>query len=381
MSDSGNVDNTAVTTTSSAQNKKLRRRLFVVVPAVAVLIAAYVFLFGGRYVSTDNAYVKADVVNVSSEITGNILDVAVVENQRVKAGQVLLRVDAQAYEVGVHDAQAELEQAYIRIKSLKAAYVQKGAALAAAQDDLAYARKQQHRMVDLQKKGVASNQQLDQAQRDLDVALNTVSRLESDRSETLAQLGGQVNVDIQRHPEVQAAQAALEKARLDLARCTVRSPVDGVASKVPHIGQYAMPGLPVVSVVADSHIWIEANFKEDQLAKLKPGAEVKVEIDAYPGEEWTASVESIAQATGAEFALLPPQNATGNWVKIVQRLPVRLSLDHHRDESTLRSGLSAEVTVDTGVPARLQALSALFGDKKVSTSKQNGGSPLIAGQL
>lgn len=380
MSDIENRES-ASSETKPPQNNKLRARLFVVVPIVALLIAGYVFLFSGRYVSTDNAYVKADVVNVSSEITGNVRDVAVAENQPVKAGQVLLRIDSRAYEVGVQDAQAELEQAYIRIESLRAAYVQKEAALAAAEDDLAYARKQQHRIEDLQKKGVASNQQLDQAQRDLDVAVNTVDRLESDKVETLAQLGGRLHGDIQQHPDVLVARAALNKAELDLARCTIHSPVDGVASKVPHIGQYAMPGLPVVSVVADSHIWIEANFKEDQLAKLKPGAEVKVAIDAYPGEEWAASVESIAQATGAEFALLPPQNATGNWVKIVQRLPVRVSIEHHAGESPLRAGLSAEVTVDTGVPERLRVLLALFGDKTRPANKKDGSATLIAGPL
>jgi membrane fusion protein (multidrug efflux system) len=144
-----------------------------------------------------------------------------------------------------------------------------------------------------------------------------------------------------------------------------------------------MPGMPLISVVANSDPWIVVNFKEDQLAKLEPGAEVAVEIDAYPGEHWTAKVDSIAQATGAEFALLPPQNATGNWVKIVQRLPVRLAINHHENESPLRAGLSVSVEVDTGVPDRMKAILAFFGGNsdKLSTANNSRDTALIAGQL
>lgn len=346
---------------TSSRNLRLRRRLFMVVPIVVALIAGYLFVFGGRYISTDNAYVKADVVNVSAELSGNIVAVEVVENQPVERGDVLLRLDNAAYLAELHDADAELRQALILIESLQAAYVQKQAALASAQDDLAFAQKQRNRIDDLHRRGVASAQQLDQVQRDLDVAKNTVSRLESEKAETLAKLGGRADADPQLHPEVLAARATLEQAELNLARTVIRAPVAGVASKVPHVGQYAMPGVPMVSVVASDNLWIEANLKEDQLARIRPGARVAVEIDAYPGEEWTAVVDSLAQATGAEFALLPPQNATGNWVKVVQRLPVRLRIEHHEGESILRSGLSADVTVDTGLPERVQRLADTFG--------------------
>lgn len=365
---------------NAADRKRLRRRLFAVVPVVATAIGLYVFVVGGRFVSTENAYVKADVVNVSAELSGNIVAVAVTENEAVKRGQVLLRLDDAAYLARLHDAQAELSQALILIASLQAAYVQKQSALASANDDLTFARKQLNRIGDLHRRGVASTQQLDQVQRDLDVARNTVSRLESEQAEVLAKLGGHADGDPQQHPEVLAARASLETAELELARTVIRAPVDGVAAKVPHVGQYAMPGLAMVSVVASDHLWIEANLKENQLARIQPGAKVTVAVDAYPGEEWTAVVESLAQATGAEFALLPPQNATGNWVKVVQRLPVRLRIDHHEGESPLRAGLSAEITVDTGLPDRVQRLGNMFG---ITVGGNLPGRPgeMIAGHL
>ncbi|WP_269620655.1 HlyD family secretion protein [Zhongshania sp. BJYM1] len=363
--------------------RRLRRNLFLVVPVCVMLIAGYLFVFGGRYVTTDNAYIKSDVVNIGAEISGNIATVNVKENQHVVAGEVLLTLDSRAYEVELHDAQAELEQAYMRIESLKAAYIQKQAALAAAKDDLEFSTKQQQRISDLSRRGMASGTALDQSMRDFNVARNTVSRLVSDSAETLAQLGGEYDLDASSHPEVMAAQAELERAQLNVQRCVIKAPIAGVASKVPQLGQYAMPGMPVISVVATNNPWVVVNFKEDQLAKLVTGAGVEIEIDAYPGERWDATVESIAQATGAEFALLPPQNATGNWVKIVQRLPVRLAIKHHDNESPLRAGLSASVKVDTGVPARMKSLLAFLGiesDSPVSSENARDAT-LMAGQL
>ncbi|MEX1670181.1 HlyD family secretion protein [Zhongshania guokunii] len=368
MSNQHNIDVSAASNAEyeakAIQRTRLRRRLFLLVPVVVVCLGAYIFVVGGRYISTENAYIKADVVNVGAEISGNIALIQVKENQVVNAGDVLLQINSQVFEAELHDAQAELEQAYMQIASLRATYVQKQAALAAAQDDLDFAIKQQRRIEDLHNKGVASGVSLDQVQRDLSVARNTVNKLESERAETLAKLGGRFDIDQQRHPEVLAAAAKVEKAQLNLEHCILRAPIDGVVSKVPQRGQYAMPGLPIISVVANTNTWIEANFKEDQLAKLAPGSKVEVEIDAYPNERWTATVHSISPATGAEFALLPPQNATGNWVKIVQRLPVRLTIHHHENESVLRAGLSANVHVDTGVPPRLQKLLSMLGAKQ-----------------
>lgn len=345
----------------TSQRQRVRRALFLVVPVLVAIVGAYLWFFGGRYVSTDNAYVKANMVDVGAEVSGKIMSVNVRENQRVRAGELLLRIDPRPYEVALHDAQARLQQSRMQVGSLKAAYAQKQAGLAAARDDLHFAETQLRRVRNLHQRDAVSKSALDQAQHDLDVARNTVNKLQSEGDEILVQLGGKLDQPLPRHPAVMAAQAALEQAQLNLQRCSVQAPIDGVASKVPEIGQYATPGLPMISVVADQDTWIEANFKEDQLAGIRPGAEVEVEIDAYPGERWTATVQSIGQATGAEFSLLPPQNATGNWVKVVQRLPVRLAIEHHEHESELRSGLSAEVRVDTGIPDRVKAIYSALG--------------------
>lgn len=354
-------DNTATAPHPTRKTQQLRQRLFLVVPVVAVIIGLYYFAASGRYVSTDNAYIKSNVASITAEINGRIVDILVRENESVKAGDLLIRIDPRSFQIEMDDAAAGLQQAYIEINALKSEYVKKAAALAAAEDDLAFAIKQQKRILELFERGMTSGVSRDQAQRDLDVARNTVAELTSERSETLAQLGGIPDPDADKHPRVLQAKALLEKAKLNLEHCELRAPIDGVVSNVPQMGEYALPGLPLISVVADKEFWVEANFKEDQLAKLRTGAKVNVEVDAYNGEVWQATVQGIAQATDAEFSLLPAQNSSGNWVKVVQRVPVRLDIQHHDNESPLRAGLSAVVSVDTGVSSSMKALYDLLG--------------------
>lgn len=328
-------------------------------PVVGLGVAAYIYILSARYETTDNAYIKADIVNLSADIQGHIEEVLVAENQSVNAGDLILRIDSRQYRVEVQDAQAKLQQAYLTVSALKSDYAEKASAMAAAQDDLHFAIKQLNRTKDLFKRGMSSQQSLDQTQRDLDIAKNTKKKLANQLAETLAKLGGDVEIDAEEHPTVLAARANLDKARLNLSRCELKASLNGIASKVPKPGTYAIPGLPLVSIVSDEKIWIEANFKEDQLEHVQPGASAEVKIDAYPSKVWKAHVESIAQATGAEFSLLPPQNATGNWVKVVQRLPVRLAIEKPSEEFPLRAGLSVEVRVNTGVSAKARLLSML----------------------
>lgn len=335
----------------------LRQLLFLVVPVALLALGVYSWLFGGRYVSTDNAYVKADVVNVSAEVSGRITAVAVIENQPVRAGALLLEIDTQPYEVALRDAEARLQQSRLDIASLKATYVEKQSELAAARDDLVFAEKELRRIKDLHGRGAISQAALDKAQHDLDVAGNTVRQLQGESDKALAEMGGAVDLPVDQHPVVLVASTALEKARLDLRRCRVVAPINGITANVPNAGQYVMPGLPAISVVSNENVWVEANFKEDQLAGIQAGAPVEVHIDAYPDQQWHAIVQSLGQATGAEFSLLPPQNATGNWVKVVQRVPVRLAIQRRQGEPELRAGLSAKVIVDTQAPLQSAAVS------------------------
>lgn len=344
----------------SDRRRTLRRLLFGVVPVVVIVMVVWLFFFSGRYVTSDNAYVRADIVNVGPYVSGKLVEVLVRENQPVQAGDLLAAIDSEPFQVAVEEAAARLAQARIDVASLQAAYAQKQAALAVARDDHDYAGKQARRVGDLFARGSLSQAALDEAQNRLNVSASTVRKLESEGAEALAELGGDPRRPVDEHPKVQVAMAELARARLNLGHCEVRAPMDGIAAKVPKLGQYVMPGMPLISVVAERDVWIEVNLKEDQLAGVVAGYPATVEIDAYPGQRWHATVESIGQATGAEFALLPPQNATGNWVKIVQRLPLRLAIEHRDGEAPLRTGLSAKVSIDTGVPARVRGLHQLL---------------------
>lgn len=348
------ADNTAKPTPGK---QKIRKVLFMAVPVAGIIVAVYLFIVSGRYESTDNAYIKADVVNFGADILGHIAQVYVKENQPVNAGDLLLSIDPKQYQVAVKNAEAKLQQAYLQVNALKSDYAEKASGMAAARDDLDFAVKQLRRAQDLFKRGMTSQQSLDQAQRDLDVARNTMKKLSGRQEETLAELGGDIDIDISAHPEVLAAKAALEQAKLNLERCELHAPISGIASKVPKPGGYAMPGFPVISIVSSENTWIEANFKEDQLEHIHPGAPAKIKIDAYPGKVWEAHVESIAQATGAEFSLLPPQNATGNWVKVVQRIPVRLVIENPEEKFPLRAGLSVHVDVALGASKKAKLAS------------------------
>ncbi|MFA5941805.1 MAG: HlyD family secretion protein [Sinimarinibacterium sp.] len=340
--------------------RRWRRPLLIAGPAVVALIAACAWLFGGRYISTDDAYVKSNKVNVSAEVTGPVAQIFVAENQPVIRGTPLLQLDRRPFEVAVEQAQANLLQTRIKIGSLRATYGQKTAALARARSDLDYQRTQQQRVHELFSQRVVSRSALDTAHHDYEVAQNRVAELQHDLDEATANLNGDVAAPVEQHPTYLAAKAALDKAQLDLDRTTVRAPIDGVASKVPEPGTYAMPGMPLLSVVADNEAWVEANFKESELERLRAGQTVRIDIDAYPGHRWEGSVASIGQATGAEFSLLPPQNASGNWVKVVQRIPVRVHLRHDADEPPLRAGMSAVIRVDTGhAPRAVLALRTL----------------------
>ncbi|MGH8445074.1 MAG: HlyD family secretion protein [Solimonas sp.] len=330
------------------QNQRLRRILFGSGIAVAAAVALYIYVFGGRYVSTDNAYVKANLVNVSADVSGKVDTIYVHENEVVKRGAPLFRIDPAPYEVAVQQAQAALTQAQLQVAALKATYAQKQAALRSAQADLSFREVDHKRASELQALGASSTSTLDAASHALQVAQSGINEAEHEVGEVRAQLDGNPDIAVEDHPSYKAALAALDKAKLDLSRTDVRAPIDGIASKVPEVGGYVLPGLPVLSVVDAQGPWVEANLKESQLERVRAGQKVEIDVDAYSQTKWTGIVESIGQATGAEFSLLPPQNASGNWVKVVQRVPVRIRIEHQNGEPPLRSGMSTEISIDTG---------------------------------
>lgn len=331
-----------------ARRRLKRLALLVMVPLLAALVILVVYLKGGRYVETDNAYVKADKVPVSAEVSGAVKEVLVQENQMVTAGQPLFRLDPAPFQVAVARAEARLAQARTDLAALKASYREKQAGIALARTRHAFVVKEQNRQADLAEKNFISASRLDEARHNSELAAQEVVTREQDLKRIAEALGGSVDLPVERHPSYLAALAELEQAKLNLARVEVRASMPGTASKPPKPGQYVAAGTTVMALVASGNLWIEANFTETDLTHVAPGQPVAIRVDTYPDVQWTGVVESLSPATGAEFSIIPAQNATGNWVKIAQRVPLRIRLDTVPDMPQLRAGLSTSVEIDTG---------------------------------
>ena len=327
--------------------------LLVVVPLLAGLIGLVVYLKGGRYVDTDDAYLKADIVPVSAEVSGTVQKVLVGENQAVQAGQVLFRIDPAPFRVEVAKAEAKLGQVRTTLKALKESYREKQTEIAVAQTNHAYAVKEQRRASDLALKSFVSAARLDELKHNTEVSAQQIVALRQDLKRIAQVLGGGIDVPIDNHPDYLAAQAELDRAKLALRHTEVRAALSGSISKLPEPGQYIKAGNTAMVVVANSHLWIEANFSETDLTYVRPGQPVRLRVDTYPDRQWRGVVDSLSPATGAAFAVIPAQNAVGNWVKIVQRVPVRIRLEAQTKLPVLQAGLSSWVEIDTGHQRRL----------------------------
>ena len=345
------------------RNNRRRRLLLLGGPLVVAVVVGWMWLSGGRYVSTDNAYVKADKLNLAADVAGFVAEIKVKEGDRVAAGQPLFRIDDTLYRIAVNGAEAGLDVARNQIATLKAQYRSNEASVAQVRADLAYFRSSNERQQDLAGRGFATQTAFDQARRDLEGAQARLAVAERQAAATLAQLGGNIDAPVEDHPSVRAAQAQVDKARRDLAHTVVAAPSAGIVTNVAslQVGQYLTPAQAAFSLVAIDHVWIEANPKESDLTHLKPGDPATVTVDSYPGRPFAARVASISPATGAEFSVLPAQNTSGNWVKVVQRVPIRLDFDTLADAPVLRAGMSANVSIDTG---HVRSLAELVDDLK-----------------
>ncbi len=343
----GDRGSDVVTRPSRPLRQRLRLPLMLAGPIVVVIGASWWFLTSGRYVSTDDAYVQAARTMISTDVAGRVVNVAVHDNERVAKGQLLFQIDDRPYKIAVEEAQAALAAAKLQVDALKATYQQKLADAKSAQDTLAYQQREYERQRQLAASGVAARSTFDQVQNAMQTARQKVASTQSEVANMLAQLGGNPDLPIAQHPSVRRAQAALDKAELDLSYTNVKAAEPGIVTKVDQlqVGSYVTASTPVFSLIS-KRVWIEANFKETELTYMHPGQSATVEIDTYPGVVFHAKVESLSPGTGLTFSLLPPENATGNWVKVVQRLPVRLALEDPRNR-LLHAGLSANVEVDT----------------------------------
>jgi membrane fusion protein (multidrug efflux system) len=353
MSGEDSVDNGGQAAVATAMRKtrlqKLRWPLMSLAVIAVVGGGAYFYFTGGRYQSTDDAYAQAATVSISSNVAGRVSEIEVRDNELVHRGATLFKLDDAPYRIAVSDAAAHLADTRLQIESLKSTYRQRQVELHAARDTQSYAQQQYNRQSRLLNTGIASQAQFDQSAHALDGARQQVANVLQQIGVALANLGGDPNIAPERHPLVAQAQAALDRAQLNLSYTVISAPTDGIVAKVEQlqVGDTIAASAPVFALVSTGDIWIEANFKEIQLARMRPGQMATVKIDRYPGRTFAAKVASVSPSTGSQFSLLPPENATGNWVKVVQRVPVRLQLTQSDAKFPLQAGLSADVTVDT----------------------------------
>lgn len=323
--------------------------LMAVVPGVILLTTVYFFLFGQRYVSTDNAYIKADKVAIASEVSGRIVKINAENNEEVEKGKLLFEIDPKPYQFAVYKAEANLNMVKNEIEAIKANYNQAVATLEFAKKNMRYWEKEHKRYKSLINTDSVSQSKLDEVYNHYNSAIKDRDSAKEEVTATLAKLSGDISLPVEQQPKYLEAKAHLENAQLNLKWTKVFAPFDGkTVNLLLETGQYVKAGTPLFSMVKTDSSWVEANFKETDLTYVRPGDQAMIKIDAYPDEEWEAVVGSISGATGSELSILPPQNSSGNWVKVVQRIMVKLKFKHHEQKVPLAAGMSCNVTIDTG---------------------------------
>ena len=330
--------------------KLIRLVLLVVVPVIALIIAGVFYITGGRYVGTDDAFTKADTVPVSADISARVVAIEVHDNEHVTQGQVLFRLDDETFRIALQKAEGKLVETKNNLTSLQATYRQKLADLEAAKAQLAFAQSDYARQTDLAAKGYAAKQKVDDTKRTLDMARQTTNGDQQAIGAIVAQLGGDPDKPVEQQAAYLQALAERDQAALDLRHTVITAPSAGTVGQVPslQVGMYLNAGVQAFTLVRTDAIWVEANMKETDLTYVRPGQEATITIDTYPDRTWKAKVTSLSPASGNELSVLPAQNATGNWVKVVQRIPVRLELELAAGDPPLSTGMSAVVSIDTG---------------------------------
>jgi len=345
--------------------KRLRTILLVVVPAFAVIIGLGFYLSGGRYISTDNAYVGAQKVLITPDISGKITHAAVREGQHVNPGDELFTLDREPFAFALQQAKAKLDTARSDFDKLKSNLKSLNTLADLAGKNVELKQHDVDRKSKLVSSQAGSQADLDAAQVAVVTAQLQAEYAVQQRDMTLNQLLGNPDLPLEQFPEYAQAKAALDSAQRDFDHTIVRAPMSGTATQVDNIqlGRFVTAGTPVLSVIDDHAPWVDANPKETDITFLRVGQKAALSIDSFPDRTFTGTVVAVSPGTGAQFSILPPQNATGNWVKVVQRVPVRIAFDKSEDTRLLRSGMSVNVEIDTG-QSRLPFMSAQAHEAK-----------------
>jgi membrane fusion protein (multidrug efflux system) len=339
---------------------RLRLILLVVIPVLALLGGLAVYLTGGRYISTDNAYVGAEKVLVTPDISGKIAAVMVKEGQHVGEGDTLCEIDATPFRLALAQAQGKIDGVRTDFNNLKSNFKSLDHLVELAHQNVELKQRDVERKATLVARNTGSQADLDTARSATVTAQLQAQLADQQRASTLNALLGDPDLPIEQYPPYQQAKAVLDQAQRDLDHTLLKAAIAGTATQVDNIqlGRFVTAGTPILSIIDDAAPWVDANPKETDVTDLRLGQKVLISIDAFPDQGFRGTVTSISPGTGAQFAILPPQNAIGNWVKVVQRLPVRISFDSGQDLTLLRAGMSVTVEIDTG---RSRSLMALIG--------------------
>lgn len=350
--------------------RRLGRVLFLALGPLVVMTAGGIwYATSGRIVSTENAYVQAEHILVTPAVDGMVAEVFVHDNQEVERGQPLFQVDPMPFRLEWEKAEAELDAIRYEIGSYRAAHRQAEAELKSARKEASFLEKEYERRAKLGGGKALAKVELDRFRHQWQLARQRIPELEEKVRLMLANLGGRRDLAAEDHPRFRLVDAERAKVALDLERATVRAAASGrIANLDLQAGEYVKEGAPVFSLIADVAPWIEANLKETQLTHVHEGQSVTISVDAYPDERWQGTVSGVSAGTGAVFSLLPAQNATGNWVKVVQRIPVRIAIFPRPDAPQLRAGMSATVEIDSGhervLPGVVSSALALVGYRR-----------------